>query len=426
MNSRTANRICFCSAVALGLAASTGLPVGIGASLGLPLVCCWSSTRLASFETALVFFAAGLSPMISGLERYLGPASSFVPPAAIWIFCTVLLAAPWAVAWTAKRGDYVWRVPAVLLITAVPPVGLIDFLSPLVGSGLLFPGCGWFGFVFTLALPAVLLGLAKTRIWRWFLIAAAVVGGIAANLLYRESLLLPGWEAVDTKLGDVSKPFKDYEAAKLIQTRAVKSDAEVLVFPEYIVPRWSDATEALWGRTLAHSRQRGQILVFGAGIPKPYVDSSLDKGGSLDFSPAIAALKTPSNRENFSMTTPVVVSPEPFDNALIVLGSERSVFRQRIPVPLGMWRPFSGFSVPLRLTGSGIVHIENQRAAILICYEQLIPWPLLMSMLEKPTVIVGISNTFWFDGTAIPCYQQSAMRAWARLFAIPVFSAVNS
>jgi predicted amidohydrolase len=410
----------------LGLAAATGLPVGIGASLGLPFVCCLSSTRLGSFEAALVFFAAGLCPMLSGLERYLSPAESFITPAAIWIFCTVLLAAPWALTWTASRRDLLWRVPAVLLITAIPPLGLIDFLSPLVGAGLLFPSCGWFGFFLLLALPGTLLGMGKARTWRWLLIAVAVVASIAANLFEREPLPLSRWEAVDTKLGDVSKPFKDYEAAQFIQTRVAESKADVLVFPEYVIPRWSEATQAFWAHTLARSAQRGQILVLGAAIPRPYASGSLKQARSLDFSPAIAALKDPLSKTGLFTTSTAVLSEEPFDNSVIVLGSERSIFRQRIPVPLGMWRPFSDLSVPLRLAGSGVVRIDNQCAAILICYEQLIPWPVLTSMLERPTVIVGISNTFWFNGTAVPRYQQSAMRAWARLFASPLISAVNS
>jgi len=425
MNSRTADRICFYSAVALGLAASTGLSVGIGASFALPIVCCLPSTRLASFETAAVFFAAGLWPMISGLERYLGPSGSPITPSVIWICCAVLLSAPWAAAWTAKRIQYVWRVPAVLLITAIPPLGLIDFLSPLVSSGLLFPGSGWFGFLLTLALPGTLLGMASARTWRSF-IAPVVAVAFVANVFHREPFPLSRWEAVNTNLGDISKPFKDYEAAKLIQAHAAESKAEVLVFPEYVIPRWSEATESLWSRTLARSRQRGQILVIGAGLPKPYLKGSLKQASSLDFSSVIAALTDPSIKPGLSTTTSAIVSTEPFDNSLIVLGSERRVYRQRIPVPLGMWRPFSASSVPLRLTGSGVLWIDKQRAAILICYEQLIPWPVLTSMSERPTVIVGISNTFWFNGTAIPHYQQSAMRAWARLFAIPVFSAVNS
>ena len=74
----------------------------------------------------------------------------------------------------------------------------------------------------------------------------------------------------------------------------------------------------------------------------------------------------------------------------------------------------------------GVVKIDGQRVAVLICYEQILTYPVLASMLRRPTVLVGISNAFWFTGTPIPRYQANAVRAWARLLGIPYLLAVNS
>jgi hypothetical protein len=70
--------------------------------------------------------------------------------------------------------------------------------------------------------------------------------------------------------------------------------------------------------------------------------------------------------------------------------------------PIGMWRPFSKDCVPLRLWAPGVLAIDHQRTALLICYEQMLVFPVLASMLRHPSVIVGLSNTFWFDGTTVP------------------------
>jgi apolipoprotein N-acyltransferase len=70
--------------------------------------------------------------------------------------------------------------------------------------------------------------------------------------------------------------------------------------------------------------------------------------------------------------------------------------------------------------------IGNQRAAVLICYEEMLTFPVLASMLQHPTAIVGISNSFWFNETPIPVYQAAALSAWARLFHLALFTAVNS
>ena len=91
-----------------------------------------------------------------------------------------------------------------------------------------------------------------------------------------------------------------------------------------------------------------------------------------------------------------------------------------------MWRPFSKDGVPLRLWAPGVLAIDHQRTALLICYEQMLVFPVLASMLRHPSVIVGLSNTFWFDSTTVQRYQATALRAWAKLFHLPLFSAVNS
>jgi hypothetical protein len=85
----------------------------------------------------------------------------------------------------------------------------------------------------------------------------------------------------------------------------------------------------------------------------------------------------------------------------------------------GMWRPFTRISVLLRLNAPGVLAIDHR-------YEQMLTFPILASMLEHLTVIVGISNTFWVDHATIPRYQATALRGWAKLFHLPYFLAVNS
>jgi hypothetical protein len=180
---------------------------------------------------------------------------------------------------------------------------------------------------------------------------------------------------------------------------------------------------------------RGQILAIGAGLPAKAettkgVKEELTDLRSFDFGAALDVLKridpqSPPARLRSVLPNPKP-RPAPVDNTLLIVGAESAVFYQRVPVPVGMWRPFTRISVPLRLDAPGVLTIDHQRAAVLICYEQLLTFPILASMLEHPTVIVGISNTFWVDHTTIPRYQVAALRAWAKLFHLPFFLAVNS
>jgi apolipoprotein N-acyltransferase len=430
MAQRLENALSFCAATAIGLAVSTGHPVGLAAAAGMPIACLLPPSRKAAFESTLGYYTAGLWPMIPGLQRYIGSSASPLIPFAIWLFAAVLLSMPWTIAWADRPAKYVWRVPLAFIATTIPPLGIIGFISPLTAAGYLFPSASWAGLTAVAFLPGVLLAARvmapRVRVAAGCL-AFAACGFLAISGRVRtpvEAITIPGWVGVNTHFGDVSQPFRDYAAATFIQQKAAESPARVLIFPEFIVPRWSEATEAFWRRTLDRCRKRDQVLVIGAGLPSNA--RIRNDRPPFDFAAAIDSLET---RDPLSLgTTKAFVgsTPESVENTLLVLGANSGHLYQRVPVPIGMWRPFSNVSVPLRLNGPSVIEIDHQRAAVLICYEEILTFPVLASMLHHPTAIIGISNSFWFDETTIPGYQAAALRGWARLFRLPLFMAVNS
>jgi hypothetical protein len=90
-----------------------------------------------------------------------------------------------------------------------------------------------------------------------------------------------------------------------------------------------------------------------------------------------------------------------------------------------MWRPWDNIGVPIHYFGPSILSVGPSRAAPIICYEQLLVAPILISVEHRPEVIVAIANDYWTKGTYIAEIQQSAIEAWSRLFWIPVVSATN-
>jgi hypothetical protein len=404
----------------------------------MPVACLTPGTRKAAFKSTLGYYVAALWPIVPGFERYLGQSAILVP-VALWTFIAILLSIPWAVAWTSDRFHYLWRAPVALLATVVPPLGIIGLASPLTGAGYLLPGASWLGLAAVAFLPGIFLSKPVWRLYpRW--VGRAFAIGFCIGLVIeapRDAQPTLGWMAVNTHFGDVGQPFRDFAAAQFIQQKAAETSARVLIFPEAVVPRWSEATETFWQQSLDRCRARGQILAIGAGLPaKP----ELPRGDrervsdlkAYDFAAAIDALKQldpqspPGTHVSEIPNVSIKPRPAPIDNTLLVVGAESATFCQRVPVPIGMWRPFGRVSVPLRLGAPGILSIDHQRAAVLICYEQLLTFPILASMLQHPTVVVGVSNTFWVDGTTIPQYQANALRSWARLFHLPYFLATNS
>jgi apolipoprotein N-acyltransferase len=72
-----------------------------------------------------------------------------------------------------------------------------------------------------------------------------------------------------------------------------------------------------------------------------------------------------------------------------------------------------------------MVELNGRKLAPLICYEQLVVWPVLQSMLHDPDVIVAVGNGWWTAGTSIVAIQRASATAWARLFGKPLILSFN-
>lgn len=95
-------------------------------------------SRPDRYGIALAYYLAGSHGLIEGSASFFGPGHLSMG-VALWVASSALLAAGWAFA------DRPWRVLAVLVVDALPPLGLFDWLSPLACAGVLFPGASWVG-----------------------------------------------------------------------------------------------------------------------------------------------------------------------------------------------------------------------------------------------------------------------------------------
>ena len=408
----------FLGCLAVGLALSSAHPMGIILSVGMPALTLLQPTRRWSYASALSYYVGALWSIIPGARNFFGSSGSFLDAFVLWIVSGILLAIPWALVWTKERRQVLWRAPVGLILSVVPPLGLIGWASPLTSSGLLFPGSSWLG----LAGCAFAIGALAWRPKPTIFVAGTVAVGL--NLLF-VSPSLNSWQAVNTNLGSVSgeqsSALAQFEAAEFVQRRALASNAHVIVFPEAVVSSWTPATDSFWEGTINKLRSSGKAIIVGAKV----IDAQPPSAFSADnFALSLATLQSAPAGPHvspLSRTDDVAA----YRNVLVVRGQESTMFDQRIPVPISMWRPFATAGVQLHLTGPSILPLEGQRVAVLICYEQLLTWPILTSLIGKPTVIVAVANDYWAYGTTIPEFQRSAVRAWARLMSIPYVSATN-
>jgi predicted amidohydrolase len=338
----------------------------------------------------------------------------------LWAVAVLLLALPWPLVWSANLRQALWRAPVGLALTVIPPLGIIGWASPLTASGFLFPATGWCG----LFLCALLIG--ALAVWPKRASIAGLCIAMMANLTHPVDPPAPvAWKAISTHFGSIAygtpNALAEYEAAQEIQREALSAKASVIVFPETVVPYWTASTDVFWQQTLAELKARGKTVLIGARIPR----AAPTPRPAYDFSAELALLHSASMLTSSRLSEIRQRSPA-YSNAIVIRGSQAVIFNQRIPVPIAMWNPLRPDSAPLRLAGPAVIAIAGKRAGILICYEQLIAWPVLSSMFRQPEVLFGVANDYWAVGTTIPRFQRSSVKSWARLFGIPYVFAVNT
>lgn len=331
-------------------------------------------------------------PLIPGARTFFGARGNMIQGFLLCLGASALLAIPAALLFTHNRTVRPFAITAMFLLTALPPLGIIGWASPFLSAGVLFPGTAWFGLIGTLAVLPL--------IGRFPVQTATIVAlfALIANGFYRPPSPPVGWQAINTQFGGAGQGDPDllseFISSEQIQRTMTQSNAEVLLFPEHVVTQWTVATEAFWHESLDNLAARHATLIIGAGLPQT--------------------------------RRPSVTAGHGYYNAVIARSQDvTTIYRQRIPVPIAMWKPFTPDGVPLNLFGHGTITVQKRRVAILICYEQLLVWPFLSSAAENPTILITAANDYWAKNTPIPQIQEASATAWARLFRLPVLSAVN-
>jgi hypothetical protein len=374
------------SAIVTGVVAWSGQPLALPLSMAFPMIWSLTRNRLMAGAVSAAYFLAASRGLPQGVAAYYG--ADLLPGLLLWLAASSGFVVIHALFWTTKSG--VWpasRYGAIMLLLAVPPFGILGWAHPLTAAGIVFPAWGWTGLV---AMAAGLVAMTT----RLRLVASVTMTGLwlwsAINWTTFDRPT--AWQGVDLLLGSsLGRKFDPGRHYLLVREAkaAGRSDRDVVVLPESAIGFWNPTVERLWVRALHGS---GLRVLAGA--------TAIDERG--------------------------------YDNVLVEISVDggRIVYRQRMPVPGSMWQPW------LVLTGeiggaqahffaNPITEVAGSRAAILICYELLIVWPIIQSMLYDPAEIVAVGNGWWTKGTIIVAIQRASAVAWSRLFAKPLVLSFN-
>ena len=371
----------------------SGHLAAIPLSLVAPLLVYHAKSRKHAYASMFCYYAAASWPLIPGARAFFGLQGTPLIGLFLCLAAAALLALPWSLLFTRGRRRAALLAPLSILLTAMPPLGIIGWASPLLSAGVLFPGSKWFG------LALILAFLSFFRFKPAQSLVCLTLCAFVIQFQYTQPQIPAGWEAVNTNYGGSGQGDTDftteYNTHQSMQTTIIESHAAVLLFPEHLVTYWNESTEAFWEDTLTSVAAQHRTVLIGAGINRP--------GDS----------RNPFDENRYL-------------NVLLVRGeNNNALYQERIPIPIAMWKPFGDEGVPLNLFANGTIHVHTQNAAVLICYEQILVWPFLSSALEHPTILLTTANDYWAKGTRIPAIQQYSVASWARLFHLPVLSATN-
>jgi hypothetical protein len=375
------------AAFAIGALAASGYLIALCLTLAVPFLLGLSRSRKTAFALMFCYYAGATWQILPGAAVFFGHHANSIQVILLWVGASTALALPWALFFSTSTRIRLFTVPLTLIVLVIPPLGVVGVASPLIAAGILFPGMAWFGLLLTLLVSGLLASYP-----RWALVLAIGIA-LPTNLVYHAPAQPKDWEPVSTHFEgvglDMASPLAEYSAAQFIQQAALNSKARVIVFPETVVSNWNEATDAFWSRTIQTLQRDGETMLVGAVVP--------DRVSHHSF------------------------------NSVVIRGADGpSEFLQRIPIPISMWNPFSADGIPLRLQGQSTLDLAGEKAAILICYEQLLVWPELTSFVQHPTILVGIANDYWARGTIISKIQHASLASWARLFRVPLLWAENS
>jgi hypothetical protein len=374
-------------AVVVGTIGWSGQAALLPAATFFPLLWARSPTRIAAAVVAAGYFLAASRGLPFGVAQFF--AADLWVGLCFWIAAASSFVAVHAVFWTARSGSAkAARYLLMLALTGLPPLGITGWAHPLTAAGILFPGWGWWGL---LALTAGLIGLV-TRIGP--AIAIALSGLWLWSAASGTNQILPvGWRGVDLEMGASLGRDRSLQRQRnliaLVQEVA-GSGAAVVVLPESALGFWTPTLERLWREGL-----QGVSVTVVAGA--------------------------------------AVINANGYDNVMVAIdgGGGRVLYHERMPVPVSMWRPWERWTgetggARANLFANPVVDVAGRKIAPLICYEQLVLWPILQSMLYRPDAIVLIGNGWWTTGGNIIAIQRASAKAWSALFGVPLVISFNS
>lgn len=300
-------------------------------------------------------------------------------------------AAPWLIIHGQGKVRLITSIMACCL-AILPPFGTLAAPNPFMVAGYLFPDTGVMGLLLVASFIIFPIHLVR-KIRTTFLILLATVS-LTTNMLYHPPAPPNDWLALNTAFQDfyddpLTERHKRVVVIRNKITEELLAGKKVIITPETVL-----------------------------GLNTPGLEPQLD------------LLSARAKRNDATLLIGVVTkTEEALENSLLLLGQNEGSedpYDARQPVPLVMWNLWPTTDFKAHWFRNGVRDIQGKRAAMLICWEEWVPWPMLVSSFSSPEVILSASNHGWArSGSKMWDRQTISANALARLYGLPMVRAVN-
>ena len=383
----------------------------------IPLVVLGGNRR-DRYGMALAYYLAGSYVLPGGASVFFGPGH-VLEGIFLWLASSALLAAGWAFA------DRPWKVVAALMVDALPPLGLFDWLSPLASAGVLFPGASWVGLLMLLtgvylSVRWMTQGLPMDLKWRH--VCAGTLGFLAGMALMlnvftavNPAVVPKGWTGMNLHLGPIAGNIMadmNRNQEWIRQTQVKAGHHTVVLLPETLTTWWAGNAEEV-----RQAVPNGQTWLVGVSVTvgRDLLADGIEAvhgsdGVGVDGKGKSAEWRVKGGRDG------------------------RLLFISAFPMPVSMWHPWSQSHGYVRADGvdyeaswwEPVRKVDGVRTWASICYDQILPWVWMEGVVQDPQLVLLTNNEWWAKGTGIPEIQRATAWAWARLIGAPVVEAENS
>ena len=363
-----------------------------GFSVLLPVLWAQARHRWCAGVIIALYTLAASRGLIVGIPVFFD--SHWLIGVGLWLLAALLPLLMGALCWSSRPLRRVGLIPVLLALWIIPPVAWVGWAHPLTAAGWLFPGGGLGGGLATVGLMMGLawVGHSQPPIWRLAVLPRAYHYDTDCPDDGHPVGWPPVWQGHHTQYPfDRASNHSRYLVAEWLRHQDLQKtvnahpDKTIQVFPETVGGVWNERLTQDWQKTL-----HGSDIQVLMGAYQRIPNSTQYLSGLMQVTKEGAQL----------------------------------IYQQRLPMPGSMWKPWSRSGAVLGGLVNPVVDIADQSVAVFICYESLLMWPLLHSMLYQPDILVSIASTWWAPNS-INQAQQQAMHSGSRLWGVPLVEAFN-